>query len=183
VTGPVWVSTGGLERDAVLAALYNAATPRGLGFTHYDPLPMGSATAHRVIHERGNDLHHQIHKLRPEIFPAPRPRLTLAFDYVYGRPLKVNLTDADRLNAEGYDRIHGEGRAQLVMDILRSSGDPADPRIMELHHHALRLEAQREWDALPEAYRTEVLASYRRGDRADGSMDHVIARILFPIVS
>ena len=176
------VDITGLPREAVLAALYNAATPRGMGFSHYDARPMDAAQALRVINERGNDLLHMVHKLNPGIFPAPKPRLTLAFDYVYGRPLKVHLV-SERIDARFYDEIHGEGRAQLVVDILRSSGDPADDRIMALHHASLRREAEREWDDLPPPYREEVLASHRRGERPDGSMDHVIADILFPTVN
>lgn len=34
------VDTRGLKKSAVLAALYNASKPQGLGFLHFDPVPM-----------------------------------------------------------------------------------------------------------------------------------------------
>jgi len=177
----VTVDTAGLEREAVLAALYNAAAPRGLGFTHYDPRPMDGAWAHRVINERGNDLMHVLHKLNPHTFPVPRGRTTLAFDYVYGRPLKVMLVNP-KVDVTRYNEIHAEGLAQTVLDILRDTHDPAHTDIMTLHHSNLRTAALQEWNDLPVAHRDEVLTSYRRGERPDGSVDHIIAGILFPVL-
>ena len=35
----------GLDKAEVLAALYNASRPLGMGFIHYDPAPMGKEEA------------------------------------------------------------------------------------------------------------------------------------------
>lgn len=35
----------GLSKASVLAALYNAARPQGMGFLQYDPKPMSEADA------------------------------------------------------------------------------------------------------------------------------------------
>lgn len=172
------VAIADLTKELVLASLYNAATPRGLGFTHYDARPMDSTLAHHVINVRGGDLPHMLHKLHPESFGLPAPCHTLAFDYLFGRPLKFDLSP-DEVDVESYDGIHGNGRARLVVDILRRTGDPADKRIMAMHFVSLRVEASREWGELPEDYRNKVLASNSGGHRGD-SMDHVIASILFP---
>jgi len=178
----VTVDTTGLEREAVLAALYNAASPHGLGFQHYDPRPMDIGWAERVINERGNDLMHVLHKLNPGTFPLPRPRVTLAFDYVYGRPLKVILMNP-KVDVSIYESKHIAGLGGTVIDILRDTGNPADDAIMTLHNAVLRKQAQQEWNDLPMPYRDEILVSYRRGERPHGSCDHVIAGILFPVLN
>jgi hypothetical protein len=178
----VFVDTTGLEREAVLATLYNAASPRGMGFSHYDPRPMDIVWARRVIEERGNDLRHVLHKLAPERFGIPEPRTTLVFDYVYGRPLKVRLTDPN-VEVTYFDEIHAEGLAGTVIGILRDTGDPAHGDIMALHDAGLRTAAQQEWNLLGAEHREKVLASYRRGDRPPGSMDHIIAGILWPVLN
>ncbi len=175
------VDTTGLEREPLLAALYNAAAPRGLGFTHYDPRPMDATWAHRVINERGNDLLHVMHKLNPHTFPVPRPRVTLAFDYVYGRPLKVMPVNP-RVDVTRYNEIHAEGLAQTVIGILRDTGDPMHEDIMTLHQAGLRKAAQQEWNDMPVTHQQAVLASHRRGEHPDGSFDHIIARILYPVL-
>lgn len=176
------VDTSGLGREAVLAALYNAASPRGLGFLQYDPLPMDVAGAKRVIEVRGNDLFHVLHKLSPSVFPVPPPRTTLAFDYVYGRPLKVILVNP-LIDVAVYEGIHGEGMARTALDILRGTGDPMHDDIMSLHHTNVRTAALQEWNGLPPAYRDEVLRLHRAGSRSADSLDGVIAGILFPTVN
>ena len=39
----------GLDKAAVLAALYNRARPQGMGFLHYDPKPMTVEEAQKII--------------------------------------------------------------------------------------------------------------------------------------
>ena len=178
----VTVDTTGLPREFVLAALYNAASPRGMGFTHYDPTPMNAAWALRVINERGNDLRHVLHKLNPDIHPMPRPQVTLAFDYVYGRPLKLTIVNPI-VDVTRYDEIHGDGVAETVIDIVLARHDPMDDDIMALHHACTRTAALQEWNTLPAEHREAVLASYRAGEGPPDSMDHIIAGILFPTLN
>jgi hypothetical protein len=176
------VDISDLTIEAVLAALYNAATPRGLGFHSYDARPMDIILAHHVINERGDDLPHRLHKLLPDSFPVPKPCRSLVFDYVFGRPLKIDLS-TQGLAAQSYDGIHGGGRAQLAVSILRNSGNPADDRIMQLHFSALKTVAQQEWDELTPECRAKVFASRRNGEHPEDSIEHVLASILFPLVN
>ncbi|MBU1970331.1 hypothetical protein KJ605_00935, partial [Patescibacteria group bacterium] len=106
----------------VLAALYNAAKPQGMGFTHYDPAPMTLEQAEQLL-KRGTD-----------------------FDYLKGRVMKINLCD-DTLDTWGYDRDNGEGAAAAVIGSLRSTGDVNCKAISKTHSDrtffsALEAEAQ-----------------------------------------
>lgn len=81
----------GKDKAAVLAALYNASRPLGMGILAYDPIPMTTEEAQALI--GGCD-----------------PNFALYFDYLKGRVMKVDLTD-DTLNPALYDRDNGEGAA------------------------------------------------------------------------
>ena len=70
----------------MLAALYNASKPQGMGFVHYDPKPMTRQEAEALL-EQGT-----------------------YFDYLKGRVMKVKLS-GDELNEWGYDRDNGQGAA------------------------------------------------------------------------
>lgn len=106
-----------LSKPAVLAALYNASRPQGMGFMHYDPAPMTV--------EEATDLLEQ----------------TTYFDYLKGRVMKVDLSNAAQFDPWGYDRDNGEGAAQI--DTLRKAGAPETEEIREAHE-AGRSEALRE---------------------------------------
>lgn len=43
------VDTRGLKKSAVLAALYSASKPQGLGFLHFDPAPMTEEEAEELL--------------------------------------------------------------------------------------------------------------------------------------
>ncbi len=43
------ISINGLDKAAVLAALYNASRPQGMGFMHYDPKPMEVEEARTLL--------------------------------------------------------------------------------------------------------------------------------------
>lgn len=45
------INIADLDKAEVLAALYNASKPQGMGFMHYDPAPMGVEEARQ--HLRG----------------------------------------------------------------------------------------------------------------------------------
>lgn len=92
------ISTAGLKKAAVLAALYNASKPQGMGFMHYDPAPMTEEEAAELL-QRGT-----------------------YFDYLKGRVMKVDLRDDDGFRAGGYDRDNGKGAAQRAIDELRRTG-------------------------------------------------------------
>ena len=93
------VSIQGLNKAAVLAALYNNARAQGLGFLQYDAKPMTVEDA-------------QGHLDRGQTY----------FDYLQGRVLKVSL-EGDSFDPWGYDRDNGQGSAQRVVDELRNYGE------------------------------------------------------------
>jgi len=107
------VSIRGLDKAAVLAALYNASHPQGMGFLHADPNPMTVEEAQKLL-KAGDDT--------AQMFGIRLHGDDFYFDYVKGRVLKVDLS-ADEFNPWGYDRDNGEGAAEAAISTLRTSND------------------------------------------------------------
>jgi hypothetical protein len=103
----VSTSTDGLDRADVVAALYNAAVPRGMGFLGYRPGPMSEEDARKIV-------------------------AVEEFDYVGGRPLEVRF-DGDDVDLSAYDDNFGHGTGELVIQMLRDTGDPACEGIIAIH--------------------------------------------------
>jgi hypothetical protein len=82
------------DRAEVLARLYNAAKPQGLGFLPFDPKPMTTEEAKAYL-------------------DAGQTR----FDYLNGRVMKVNLSSPN-LDNRLYDRDNGEGAAAEALGIF-----------------------------------------------------------------
>ena len=80
----------GIDKAAVLAALYNHAKTQGLGILHYQPGDMSL--------EEARDL------LKTQSY----------FDYIKGRVLKVDLS-RDELDERLYDRDNGRGAAAAAI--------------------------------------------------------------------
>ena len=99
------ISLEGLDKAEVLAALYNASTPQGMGFLQYDPVPMDKDEAASLLAE------------------------CTYFDYLKGRVMKIDL-GTDELDPRLYDRDNGNGAAALAIDSLQS-GD--DDTIQKMH--------------------------------------------------
>ena len=93
------IDTKGLNPGAVLAALYNASKPLGLGMLHYD--------SNAMTPEEGMKLLAGIHKT------------SRYFDYLRGRVMKVDLEDPAGFDERLYDRDNGPGAAQRAIDALR----------------------------------------------------------------
>ena len=102
------ISIRGLDKAAVLAALYNAAQAQGMGFLQYDPKPMTADEAGTILAK------------------------TTYFDYLKGRVMKVDLSK-DEFMPDLYDRDNGRGAAQKVIDTLKASGDPNNKVIASTH--------------------------------------------------
>ena len=85
------ISIAGLDKAEVLAALYNAARPQGMGFLQYKPEPMTDREAREIL-DGGQDY----------------------FDYLNGRAMKVSLKSADQLEERLYDRDNGAGNVVCV---------------------------------------------------------------------
>lgn len=94
----VEIDITGLPKGAVLAALFNAAAPQGRGMLLRQPEEMTAAEGQRIIDEYGTK-----------------------FDYVNGRPLKVDLA-GDSFDPRLYDRDVGmEGAAEVVLERIRKA--------------------------------------------------------------
>lgn len=97
-----------LDKGAVLAALYNASRPQGMGFMQYDPKPMTPEQGREIL------------------------KRTTNFDYLSGRVMKISLAE-DQLDPRGYDRDNGQGAAARAIDALRTTGDPNATAIQQSH--------------------------------------------------
>jgi hypothetical protein len=84
------ISLIGLDKGEVLAALYNASKPLGLGALHFRPTAMSPAEARELLAEHSY------------------------FDYLHGRVMKVDLS-GDTLRAHLYDRDNGDGAAHRAI--------------------------------------------------------------------
>lgn len=91
------ISLKGLDKAEVLAALYNASKPQGMGFIQYDPKPMTREEAAGLLEDR------------------------TSFDYLQGRVMKVHL-GGDEFDPWLYDRDNGQGMAQSA---IKQIGDEA----------------------------------------------------------
>lgn len=98
----------GLDKAVVLAALYNASRPQGMGFLHYDPTPMTTEEAHNLLEG------------------------STYFDYLKGRVMKIDLS-GNTLAPGLYDRDNGDGAAVRAIASLRQSQDTASPEITAQH--------------------------------------------------
>jgi hypothetical protein len=105
----------GLDKAAVLAALYNASRPLGMGFMQYDSKPMTAADAAPFLESRTD------------------------FDYLKGRVMKVDLK-GNTFDPRWYDRDNGDGAAAKAVDALRVSGNPNND-VIALNHKLGREEA------------------------------------------
>ena len=98
------VDIRGLSKAAVLAAMFNASRPQGMGF-------ISSLSGPDSLDIEGAEK--EIAKTLDCVY--------LDFDYVFGRPLKLNLTE-DSFDPRGFDRDNGgSGSAQKIVDRLRAS--------------------------------------------------------------
>lgn len=87
------INIAGLEKAAVLKALYDNSQPLGMGFIHYDPKPMSLEEARAFLAK------------------------STYFDYLKGRVMKSELSKNDYY--EGlYDRDNGPGAALRALTPL-----------------------------------------------------------------
>lgn len=103
------VSIVGLNKADVLAALYNASRPQGMGFLHYNPTPMTREQAQAIL-----------------------DRDQTNFDYLSGRVMKLDLS-SDDVNVWAYDRDNGAGTAERAINSLREQGDANSVDIQTIH--------------------------------------------------
>jgi hypothetical protein len=111
------INITGLNKAAVLAALYNASRPQGMGFLQYTPEPMTIEQAEALL-DSGQTY----------------------FDYLQGRVMKVDLSNDDSFNDRLYDRDNGEGAAAIAIASLRATENP-DNKIVQAIHREGRADA------------------------------------------
>lgn len=101
------VNIEGLSKAAVLAALYNASYPFGMGALQAKNGPeiMSEEYAQELI-ESGE--------------AAPYTGMKLVFDYVYGRRLRANLS-GDSFDPNEFDKNYGQYAAYTAIEQLRMS--------------------------------------------------------------
>jgi hypothetical protein len=80
----------GKNKAEVLARLYNASKPLGLGMLHYDPADMTEEEATELLGQQSR------------------------IDYHKGRVMKVNLSK-DEFDPSLYDRDNGQGAAAAAL--------------------------------------------------------------------
>lgn len=105
------VDISGLDKAAVLAVLFNASAPSGMGFlqARFGPSIMTVEDADQIIQSGGSS--------DPGISHG-----SLYYDYLFGRPLKVDLA-GDEFDPWQFDDLNGgTGTAQRLIEELRSSG-------------------------------------------------------------
>jgi hypothetical protein len=119
------VDITGLDKNEVLAALYNRSRPQGMGFLHYDAKPWTAEDARKYIEQT----------LEHFSTIGYSSANAYSFDYVNGRVLKVNIAD-DTFSPHMYDRDNGAGAAQEVIDTLIHSGEVAAQDILAGHRES-----------------------------------------------
>ena len=105
---PDTVSIAGIDKAELLAALYNAARPLGMGFLRADEATMTVEEARTYVSDPSAQDNGTTFSRREKLF----------FDYLKGRPLKVDLS-GDTLRTRLYNRDQGAGKAEIVVAELR----------------------------------------------------------------
>lgn len=106
MTNTTAVDISDLSKAEVLAALFNASSPAGMGF-------LQAANGPKVM-----DITHA-QRLIDDLEGSPQG---VYFDYLYGRPLKLDLRVSYSFEPWGFDRDNGgDGTAQKVIDRLRET--------------------------------------------------------------
>lgn len=104
------ISIKGIDKAELLAALYNAARPLGMGMLRCLPGDMSIEEARKCL-GMGDDHARDF----PEFVKGDRK---MYFDYLHGRPLKVDLS-GDEMSTDLYDRDQGKGAAERIVAALR----------------------------------------------------------------
>lgn len=119
----------GLDKAAVLAALFNASAPQGFGF-------LQAGTGPQVM-----SLEDAQQEIKKYPYTLGTTDQELDYDYVYGRPLKVKL-GGDEFNPWGFDRDNGgPGSAQKVIDRLRATSQVDTPESAETRESLTHVKA------------------------------------------
>lgn len=106
------ISIKGIDKAELLAALYNNSRPMGMGFLR---AKSGDMTVEEARTELGTGGDHG-----RDFGATSAGNRPMYFDYLYGRPLKSDLS-GDDFRPWLYDRDNGQGAAARVIESLRKS--------------------------------------------------------------
>lgn len=112
------VDITGVDKAELLAALRNHSRPMGMGFLQDTGRELTVDEARALIEKaqsgaRSDDSGRMF---------GGRSNGSLYFDYLHGRPLKVDIA-GDEVDAWGYDRDNGgPGTLAAIVDKLRANG-------------------------------------------------------------
>jgi hypothetical protein len=95
----MFINIEGMNKAAIVAALYNNSKPLGMGAFHFNPAPMTEDQAQKLIDSNGGKID---------------------LDYVGGRVMKVFEME-DGLRVDLYDRDIGKGEAERIINGLRAN--------------------------------------------------------------
>jgi len=144
------MNIAGLSKAAVLAALYNASRPQGMGFMHYDPTPMTEGQAQQIL-DGG----------------------TTYFDYLMGRVMKIDLA-TDEVGTWGYNRDNGANAAENAVEALRRSGNANASDIQQAHQTGTKTALKDVEERLDEASTEEVVNGMAVVHLGLGDMKHFL---------
>lgn len=104
----------GLNKAAVLAALYNGSKQQGMGFIH------ARGGEGMTVEQAQAEIDKGIaYGVCAGLSKEEAERSALYFDYLHGRVLKVDL-NGDDLYTGLYNRDNGKGAAERIIEELRS---------------------------------------------------------------
>ena len=159
------INITGLDKAAVLAALFNASVPQGFGFLQAGngPQVMSLEDAQGMIDS------------------APAPMITgmtderaLEYDYVHGRPLKVKL-GGDEFDPWGFDRDNGGlGSAQKVIDRLRATSQVETPESVETRESLTHVKAHQAMQMANTSIMLDGHIIQLGGDDAGAALEHAV---------
>jgi hypothetical protein len=110
------IDVSDLDLAKVLAALYNAATPWGMGFMDYEKEPMTELNAREILAARK------------------------VFDYLKGRAIKLNFANPSAVDTERYNSRNGQGAAEAIVYNLRQGMD-VNGSLVQTHHQKMKMQA------------------------------------------
>lgn len=114
------VDITGIDKGVLLARLFNGSQAMGMGVLQAGrgPSVMTDDYGRELVKAT---LDGEFAHDNAMMFPAiKRLEPNLYFDYLYGRPLKINIT-GDEVDSWGYDRDNGgDGTLQAIVDKIRS---------------------------------------------------------------
>ena len=100
------VNIENISKAEILAALFNNSHPVGMGILAaiHGPRELSVEMAQEIIDERGGK--------------------SIYFDYLFGRPLKVDLSNGRELDTRLYDRDNGGSgtAARLIGELRKKKG-------------------------------------------------------------